>query len=109
MIYSAFDERERAYAVYEDSRRHPMNGDLPVPTFGPEVGGIGFPAREAGRDIPPDAEHIGWSVLPKGMIAKPISDGSSDLSGIEDGDDGYAMWLVLAAIGIGGWLYWTSR
>lgn len=70
MKYSCFNDRLRLYEVFEDDRGHPMNGDLPVPMLGPDAGGIGVPATEAGRRLPGDAKRVGTSWHPRGLVVQ---------------------------------------
>lgn len=70
MLYSCFNPKLRLYEVFEDDRGHPMNGDLPVPTFGSEAGNIGVPASEAGRRLPQSAKRVGTSWHARGLVVQ---------------------------------------
>jgi hypothetical protein len=69
MKYSRFNEATGMYDVYEDSARHALNDDLPVPRFGQDVNGIGIPARHAARPLPSSARRVGESWAPVGVVA----------------------------------------
>lgn len=68
MRYSRFNEASGMYDVFEDARPHALNADLPVPSLGAAVNGIGVPARHAGRPLPSGARPIGQSWEPMGVV-----------------------------------------
>ena len=71
MLYSRFEADRGDYAVFEDSVRHPLNGDFPVPALGPEINQIGVPASEAGRPLPRGARFVGRSWHARGLVVAP--------------------------------------
>lgn len=106
MKYSCFDDKTGTYTYFEDSSKLAINMDLPIPKFGPSVGGIGVSAIEAGRSLPIEARRVGSGWFPQGTIVncnKPQSIGNvfSDTGNwIQDG--GWK-WLVAGAAGIVIW------
>lgn len=68
MIYSCFDPERGDYRLFEDDRTIPINSDLPVPSFGPDINGIGVPSMEAARPMPPGARSSGRSWHARGII-----------------------------------------
>lgn len=69
MIYSCFNEKLGLYEYFETPENHPVNGDLPIPTFsGLEAGKVGVPARDAGRQMPAGATRIGTGLAARGII-----------------------------------------
>jgi hypothetical protein len=68
MFYSCFDAKRGDYRLFEDSRSLAVNADLPVPSLGPDVSGIGVPAIEAGRPLPSGAQEVGRTWRARGII-----------------------------------------
>jgi hypothetical protein len=75
MRYSRFNEAEGVYEVWQDDVATPLNADLAVPSLPPVAGGIGVPARLAGRQLPRGAKRVGKSWHPVGIIVGPAEPG----------------------------------
>lgn len=96
MKYSRFNEQTAMYDVFEDRRTHALNGDLPVPSLGRVVNGIGVPARQAGRRLPSGAKRIGQSWEPVGVVV--VTDGGGGLGAIDPGSLSTVQWIGGGAI-----------
>jgi len=71
MIYSRWDPTTGLYDYFESSERVGINDDLPVPKMPSAPSPIGVPSVECGREMPPDAVHIGQGEHARGLIAPP--------------------------------------
>lgn len=97
MKYSRFDEQTAMYDVFEDSRTHALNADLPLPKLASAVNGIGVAARDAGRRLPSGARHVGQSWHAVGLVVPSTQSGSSGFGGI-DMDDVPVGWIGAGAV-----------
>lgn len=97
MIYSCFDSARGEYDYFEDSRRVPINADLPVPNLPPDAGRIGVAAIEAGRPLPTDARRIGRGWNARGMVVQcgHGPNGSGRPLGASDATSKTTMWFWL--------------
>jgi len=99
MIYSRFDDQTGTYDLFSDRSTHALNGDFPVPSLGPDAGGIGVPATEAGRPVPRGAKRIGTSWQARGLVAASAPNGAS-LGGMTKGEVGYYAMPIIVVTGI---------
>lgn len=105
MIYSCFNEALGEYEYFEDGAGHPMNGDLPMPSLASEAGGIGVPARDAGRKLPSGSKPTGRGWEARGMIVNCQNTKVKGLSGSSDTPP-IPLWLMVIGAGAlmyGGW------
>lgn len=101
MRYSRFDELSGLYDVFEDTKGHPINGDLAVPNLSSQVvRNIGVSGREAGRRLPSNAKLVGRSWHPQGVIVPSVRGGRGVLSGLSGPTDGAMglFWIGAGAI-----------
>lgn len=95
MIYSCFNQQLGMYEYFEDGAAHPTNGDLPVPTLGPDAGRVGVAAIDAGRKLPGSARRTGE----RGVVARGIlvACEPTQVEGMGALSDRAADWLWLAS------------
>lgn len=85
MNYSCFNPKLGMYEYFVDEAGHPMNGDLPVPSFPRgQAGVVGVPALDAGRRLPSGAKRAGTGWHARGMIVTCSNAPTRSLSGFGD-------------------------
>ncbi len=109
MRYSCFDQATGTYSVFEDAQALPVNADLPVPRLGAALNGIGVPANEAARPLPPSARFVGASNRPVGVVVACRAAGSGFGALDLGGDGGLFPRAVLYGVGAGVALYAAWR
>lgn len=104
MLYSRFDAARGLYDVFADALQRPVNADLPVPSVGPSMNGIGVPASLTGRRLPGGARRVGQSWHARGIIVAPAA--GVGLGATEVGGSLVGLFAVLGLVGGGLALYW---
>lgn len=107
MIYSCFNDALRRYEVFEDDLGRPMNADLPTPTLPPMIAGVGVPAIDAGRKLPPNARRVGDSWHARGVVVRCDNASVGSFGGF---DQNLTPW-VIAAVGVSlvAVIWWVKR
>ena len=111
MIYSRWDPTTGLYDYFESSERVGINDDLPVPKMPSAPSPIGVPSVECGREMPPDAVHIGQGEQARGLIAPPPGVALMESTSDDKSRESAAAWFLA---GVGAtlgfvWMWMMSR
>jgi hypothetical protein len=100
MIFSAW-RPDGGYDYYLSGQRHGIGDDLPEVSMPGTINGIGVPAQDVGRPIPPDARKIGEGAVPRGVMAPMERSQVRGLQGTSEGFPaiGYANAIFFIIVG----------
>jgi hypothetical protein len=96
MIFSAW-RPDGGYDYYEASVRHGIGDDLPEAELPPSVKGLGVPAQDAGRRLPPGARLVGNGPRPRGVLV-PMDRGQVQGLRGTDASGGSSFWTPVLVV-----------